>query len=412
MISANVIMTGSYDYRLVVLSVLIAMFASYAALDLSGRITAASGWGRAAWLTGGSTAMGFGIWSMHFTGMLAFGLPVPVRYDWPTVLVSLLAAIFSSAVTLSVVSRKKMGPLHAWTGSLVTGVGISAMHYTGMAAMRLAAVCRFDLHLVTLSVVLSILISLAALSLAFYFRKGTSGAGWQKIAGAMLLGAAIPVTHYSGMAAARFMPSNVPQDLSHSVSISSLGTAGIATATLIVLSLTVLMSFVDRRFYAQALELELSEQRYRQLFERSLAAVYRTVLGGHILDCNAMLIPGFLVTTLGKSNCLIGSMILIRRFCFGGKQLQLGALAVLIEDLHGLLPTRVSGIVQLPEITNRALPRTIGGTHRLDQRPVAILLVVLVDVQLSQKHAGNLSLLYNSNKGVGFHYNHFPSGPC
>ena len=193
MISANVIMTGSYDYRLVVLSVLIAMFASYAALDLSGRITAASGWGRAAWLTGGSTAMGFGIWSMHFTGMLAFGLPVPVRYDWPTVLVSLLAAIFSSAVTLSVVSRKKMGPLHAWTGSLVTGVGISAMHYTGMAAMRLAAVCRFDLHLVTLSVVLSIMISLAALSLAFYFRKGTSGAGWQKIAGAMLLGAAIPV---------------------------------------------------------------------------------------------------------------------------------------------------------------------------------------------------------------------------
>ena len=78
---------------------------------------------------------------------------------------------------------------------------------------------------------------------------------------------------------------------------------------------------------------------------------------------------------------------------------------MLVEDLHGLLPARVSRTVQLPGITKRALPRTIGCTHRLDQRPAPMLLAVLVDAQLSQKQASNLSLLYRSSKEIGFHYN-------
>ena len=86
-------MTGAYDPLQVALSVLIAVSASYAALDLAGRVTAASGRVRLAWLIGGSTAMGIGIWAMHYIGMLAFHLPVPVQYDWPTVLVSLLAGV-------------------------------------------------------------------------------------------------------------------------------------------------------------------------------------------------------------------------------------------------------------------------------------------------------------------------------
>src|SRR5437867_9374757 len=109
MISASAAMTGSYDYLQVVLSVVIAISASYAALDLGGRVTAASGWGRRAWLIGGATAMGFGIWSMHFTGMLAFRLPVLVSYSWPTVLLSLLVAISASAFALYVVSRHELG---------------------------------------------------------------------------------------------------------------------------------------------------------------------------------------------------------------------------------------------------------------------------------------------------------------
>ena len=93
-------MTGQYDHRLVALSILIAVCAAYAALELAGRTTAARGRLRLAWVAGGAVAMGLGIWSMHYIGMLAFSLPVPVLYDWPTVLLSLLAAIFASAVAL------------------------------------------------------------------------------------------------------------------------------------------------------------------------------------------------------------------------------------------------------------------------------------------------------------------------
>jgi probable HAF family extracellular repeat protein len=131
---AAVNLIGSYNYALVALSVLIAIFASYAALDLAGRVTAAGGWIRAVWLLGGAGAMGTGIWSMHYIGMLAFILPIPVAYHWPTVLLSLLAAILASAVGLGVASRQKMGTLQALAGSVLMGAGIASMHYIGMAA--------------------------------------------------------------------------------------------------------------------------------------------------------------------------------------------------------------------------------------------------------------------------------------
>src|ERR1700736_4033801 len=155
MISANAPLTGSYDYSEVARSVLIAIAASYAALDLAGRVTAASGRARAAWLTGGATAMGIGIWTMHFKGMLAFLLPVPVEYHWPTVLASLLVAILASAVALYVASRQKMGPVEVLTGSVILGGGLAGMHYIGMAAMRLPAITHFSPVLVTCSILLA-----------------------------------------------------------------------------------------------------------------------------------------------------------------------------------------------------------------------------------------------------------------
>jgi NO-binding membrane sensor protein with MHYT domain len=170
MLSTNVILVSSYDYRLVALSVVIAICASYAALDLAGRVTAARGIARGVWLMGGAGAMGLGIWSMHYIGMLAFSLPVPVRYDWPTVAVSLVAAILASAVALYVVSRKTMGPWRAAAGSIPMGAGIATMHYTGMEAMRLPAMCHYDVRLVALSVVLAIVISFVALWLSFLSR--------------------------------------------------------------------------------------------------------------------------------------------------------------------------------------------------------------------------------------------------
>src|ERR1700757_1540697 len=254
MVAVNLI--GSYNYALVALSVLIAMFASYAALDLAGRVTAAGGWTRAVWLLGGAGAMGTGIWSMHYIGMLAFVLPVPVAYHWPTVLLSLVAAILASVVALDMVSRQKMGASRAVAASLLMGAGIANMHYVGMAAMRLPAMCHFNSSLVVMSVVFAVLISFAALWITFHFRDEKKGIGWEKLAGAVVMGAAIPVMHYTGMAAASFTPSGTPVDLSHAVSISALGTAGIAAVTFVVLGLALLTSWVDKRFAAQTLEVQ------------------------------------------------------------------------------------------------------------------------------------------------------------
>src|SRR6266699_3864292 len=116
MTASDQALVGSYDYRLVTLSIVIAILAAYAALDLAGRVTSARTRVHFVWLTGGSLAMGIGIWSMHYIGMLAFHLPIPVLYDWPTVLLSLLAAVFTSAIALFVVSRQRMGWLAAMLG--------------------------------------------------------------------------------------------------------------------------------------------------------------------------------------------------------------------------------------------------------------------------------------------------------
>ncbi|PYX47606.1 MAG: hypothetical protein DMG79_13530, partial [Acidobacteria bacterium] len=189
-------------------------------------------------------------------GMLAFILPIPVAYHLPTVLLSLFAAILASVIALYMVSRQKMGVSRAVAGSVLMGAGIASMHYIGMAAMRLPAICQFNSFLVILSVGFAVLISLAALWIAFHFRDEKTGTGWEKLAGAAVMGAGISVMHYTGMTAASFMPSGMPADLSHAVSISTLGTAGIAAVTFIILGLALLTSWMDRRFAAQTLELQ------------------------------------------------------------------------------------------------------------------------------------------------------------
>ena len=245
---------GSYSYGLVALSTLIAIVAAYAALDLAARVTAAAGSTRALWLLGGAGAMGTGIWSMHYIGMLAFILPIPVAYHWPTVLLSLVAAVLASGIALQVVSRQSMSLSRAVAGSVLMGAGIASMHYIGMAAMRLSALTHFNSVIVVLSVVLAILIAFGALSIAFQFRNEKRGIGWGKLTGAVVMGSAIPVMHYTGMAAASFTESNVPPDLSHAVSISMVGTTGIAVVTFIVLGLALLTSWMDRRFAERKLQ--------------------------------------------------------------------------------------------------------------------------------------------------------------
>jgi methyl-accepting chemotaxis protein PixJ len=152
----GLVLPSTYDPQLVALSVLVASIAAYTALTLAERVTVAQGRLRLLWLLGGATALGTGIWAMHFTGMLAFTLPIPVSYDVPLVAVSLLVAIAASGSALFIVSRRAMGA-RAWlVGGLLLGGGVATMHYTGMAAMRMAALTHWDLRLVGLSVLVAV----------------------------------------------------------------------------------------------------------------------------------------------------------------------------------------------------------------------------------------------------------------
>jgi PAS domain S-box-containing protein len=187
-----------------------------------------------------------------------------VLYDWPTVLVSLFAAIFASAVALFVVSRPRMDWGRALAGSAIMGSGIATMHYIGMAAMRLPAMCRYDPLLVVLSVVVAIVMSLVALWLSFHLRNHAQTIWPKKCASAVVMGGAIAAMHYTGMAAASFTPSLMP-DLSHAVQVSPLGIVAISSVTLLVLGLVSITSLVDRRFSAQTTALEESELLHREL---------------------------------------------------------------------------------------------------------------------------------------------------
>ncbi|MET4021276.1 MHYT domain-containing protein [Bradyrhizobium sp. S3.2.12] len=191
------VITPTYDPSLVVLSILVAGFASYTALDLGGRVALAQGPTHRIWLAGAALTMGAGIWSMHFVAMLAFMLPMPVSYDVGLTVLSLVLAILGTSGSFYFISRPG-----AWRPRLVLsgvfmGFGILAMHYTGMAAMRGPVELSYDPLWVALSVIVAIGAATAALWLAF----GTKDPG-RKLAAAIVLGFAISGMHYTGMRAA------------------------------------------------------------------------------------------------------------------------------------------------------------------------------------------------------------------
>jgi NO-binding membrane sensor protein with MHYT domain/two-component sensor histidine kinase len=239
-------MVGTYDYRLVLLSVIVAITASYVALDLASRVAASHGrTARLYWLAGGAISMGTGIWSMHFIGMLAFRLPIPVSYDIPITLLSLLIAVIASGFALVWVSFGALGMGRLLGGGLLMGVAIISMHYTGMAAMGMDPPIQYEPFTFGLSILVAVAASVAALWSAFRLRMETiTTAFWKKAGSAFVMGTAIYGMHYAGMAAAAFAPNSVctvsPRDIDH---VGFAGTLG--AFTLLLLTATLLVSAFD-----------------------------------------------------------------------------------------------------------------------------------------------------------------------
>ncbi len=237
------ILHGTYHYGLVVLSIVLAISASYASVDLSGRIAAARRMQKLFWIAVGAVAMGSGIWAMHYIGMLAFILPVPVLYHYPTVIVSLLISCVACGTSLAIVTRK-MSVTSAAMASVVMGGGIAVVHYVGMEAMRLPAMMEYLAPRVVVSIVVAVGLPLVALLQACRFKLEV---GFQpKLPSAIVMGLAIPMVHYTGMWAVRFRSCNLPFSTSHTIRISALGIVIISVSTMVVLLLAMLIAFYDR----------------------------------------------------------------------------------------------------------------------------------------------------------------------
>jgi len=197
-------LVSSYSNVLVVFSFVVAILASYTALNMAGRVAGTRGRASLLWLAGGSFAMGLGIWAMHFVGMLAFSLPITLGYDIDLTALSLVIAVASSAFALWLVCQSELPKRRLAVGALLMGAGISAMHYTGMAAMRMMPGVVYDPLLFSLSVLFAVLASGAALWIAFRLRRDTGRVWVARFGASLVMGCAIVGMHYTGMAAASF----------------------------------------------------------------------------------------------------------------------------------------------------------------------------------------------------------------
>ncbi len=283
-------MPATYNPFLVALSIVVAILVSYTSLSLASRIAAAKGNYVWFWLIGGAVAMGVGIWSMHFIGMMACSLPIALRYDVATTLMSLAIAIVTSGCALWIAGGARLGRLRLAGGALAMGAGICAMHYSGMSAIQILPVITYDPLLVAASILIAVAASFAALWLAFNLRSGRS---WPlalgRLAAAPFMGLAISGMHYTGMAASRFSRGaycigGIPIDSQWLALVIGLITVGVLAITLIT---TVFDAHLQSQTTAQAQRLQeinvqlqlqaakaqASEERLRQISDNIPAMI-------------------------------------------------------------------------------------------------------------------------------------------
>jgi PAS domain S-box-containing protein len=293
---------GLYNPILVAISVLIASFAGYTALNMASSVAAARARARAVLLAGGSLAMGIGIWSMHFVGMLAFRLPgVAVYYTIPLLILSVVVAIFASGISLFVVSRvRTIVPVMIAAG-LIMGGAICGMHYIGIASMRLAARVEWDARLVAASIVIAALASYVALWLAFRFRRQMGRrAVLYRVAGGVLMGLAISGMHYTAMSAMTFQPTGAPISLKQDNLLASDELAlAVTVTTFLILGIALAGALVERALAHRTVVAEQAEQRAEE--EAALHEVARTLAAaGSIQD----VVQSVVVKGLHKTHAL------------------------------------------------------------------------------------------------------------
>jgi signal transduction histidine kinase len=249
----------TYQPALVMLSLAVIAFASFTSLTLADRLLAGSGRIRTAWLLAAAVALGGGIWSMHFVAMLAFQLPMPISYDPGLTVLSLLVALVFVAIGLLLVSLRPESRLCLAIAGLITGLGVSAMHYTGIAAMRMGALIVWNWHLVIVSVLIGIVAATAALWLSLQYKTL-----WFKLVAAVAMTVAVAGMHYTGMAAANYIPVHGALAPDNGLHPNILAVAT-ATASFMILLLALIAAVFDQTLANRA---QAEAQRLRGINEQ------------------------------------------------------------------------------------------------------------------------------------------------
>ncbi len=260
-------MTGTYNYCLVLLSVVVAIVVSHTALRLAARVVSAKGSTAQMWLAGGAVALGTGLWAMHFIGILAFSLPITLSYDLTPTLGSLVLAIASCGFALLLASHPGTRWGRLTLGAIVMGSGISAMHYLGMTALQVVPTIQYEHGLVAASVAIAIGASFVALWLFTHLgTRNTWRARATRVGAAFLMGLAVSGMHYTGMAASRFAANTYC--LSPAVGGNGMDNRWlalvIATIALGILAITTILLVYDAH-------LESNVRRYNEMLETANA---------------------------------------------------------------------------------------------------------------------------------------------
>lgn len=225
---------SEYNWILVVISFIVAASASYCALELVAHLNVATT-ARRVWLIGGAAIFGLGVWAMHFIGMLAFQLPVPIAYHLPTVALSMVPAIGAAALALHIATASQLTTGRLIGGAVLMGAGIGGMHYGGMFAMRMHASTSYDLRFVLFSVVFAVAAALFALHAAFSLRDEQTE-GYERVIGGVILGAAIAGLHYSAMIwASHFTPHTDGAPLTDTALVATIPPSGAVLLAIVAL---------------------------------------------------------------------------------------------------------------------------------------------------------------------------------
>lgn len=255
-------LVGQYNFLLVGCSLVVAILASYTALSMAERVYE-SAEGTKWWHIGGSVAMGVGIWSMHFIGMLAYSLPIKVGYDLGLTLLSLVIAIVISYFALSkVLSSQYANKRHVLSCAILMGLGISAMHYTGMEAMQMFPAIRYEPKLFVLSILIAILASYAALRIIIWVRLCTKLIISSQILAAIVMGLAIVGMHYTGMMAAQFAENSICGAASFGITPNILAVL-VALGCFVILAVSNLASIFDVKAVYLVKSLEVANQQLK-----------------------------------------------------------------------------------------------------------------------------------------------------